>query len=149
MVIKKTPAMPVIYFTTTTTLNDIGKFVGTVAKQLYEAAAKQELLPSGPLQWVYTGADGKPDTIFTLEIALPVTGVPKDQSPFLFKELPAFECITTLHHGNWEHLHEAYDCVIGDCYANGKKLSGVCREQYIYMDFIHPENNLTEVQVGI
>ncbi len=149
MVIKTNPAMPVLFFTTRTTLKNISQYVGTVAKQLYAVAAKQELLPTGPLQWIYIGADGKPDTLFTLEIALPVDGLPKEESLFLYKELTPFECVTTLHHGAWEHLYETYDRLISDVNANGKKLSGVCREQYLYMDFNEPANNLTEVQIGI
>ena len=149
MVIKSVPAIPVLFFTTRTALKDIAQYVGTVAKQLYAVAAKQELLPTGPLQWIYLGADGKPDTVFTLEIALPVDGLPKEESLFLYKELPPFECVSTLHHGAWEHLYKTYDRVIGDVLANGKSLSGFCREQYLYMDFNNPANNITEVQIGI
>ena len=65
MVIRSIPAIPVLFFTTRTALKDIAQYVGTVAKQLFAVAAKQELLPTGPLQWIYLGADEKPDTVFT------------------------------------------------------------------------------------
>ena len=143
------PAIPVLFFTTRTSLKEIGQFVGTVALQLYAEATKQGLLPTGPLQWVYIGADGKPDTVFALEIALPVNGQPKQESIFLYKELPPFECVAVLHQGAWDHLYETYDRVIDEIYSQGKKMTGFCREQYIYMDFNNPVNNITEVQIGV
>jgi effector-binding domain-containing protein len=146
---KTIPAIPVIFFTTRTSLKDIQQFVGNVAEQLYAEAARQHVLPTGPLHWIYNGADGKPDTIFTLEICLPVNKEPAEENIFLFKELPPFHCVSVLHHGAWDHLYETYDRVIGDIYASGKQMTGFCREQYLYMDFNIPGNNLTEVQIGI
>lgn len=141
--------MPVIFFTTRTTLKDLGQFVATVAQQLYAEASAQALLPTGPLQWVYYGADGKPDTEFTLEIALPVSGQLQRESLFLQKELPPFSCVSVFHFGAWDHLYETYDRVIDGIYAGGKRLNGICREQYHYMDFREPTNNITEVMIGV
>jgi effector-binding domain-containing protein len=149
MISKHVPLIPVLSFTTRTSLKEIGRFTGTVARQLYAEAARQELLPTGPLQWIYIGADGKPDTLFALEIALPVYGQSKGVSLFLHKELPPFECVSVLHHGAWDHLYETYDRLIDEISSKGKKLTGFCREQYLYMDFDIPANNITEVQVGI
>lgn len=146
---KSIPAIPVIFFTARTSLKDIQQFVGKVAEQLYAEAARRHLLPTGPLHWIYNGADGKPDTIFTLEICLPVNKEPAEESVFLFKELPPFNCVSVMHHGAWDHLYETYDRVIADIYASGKQMTGFCREQYLYMDFNNPVNNLTEVQIGI
>jgi effector-binding domain-containing protein len=149
MITKHVPPIPVLFFTARTSLKEIGQFVGIVARQLYAEAAKQELLPTGPLQWVYIGADGKPDTVFALEIALPVDGIPKESSVFLHKQLPPFDCVSVLHHGAWDHLYETYDRVIDEIGSQGKKMTGFCREQYIYMDFDKPENNITEVQMEV
>lgn len=149
MIIKTIPPMPVLFFTTRTTLKDISKFVANVAQELYAEANRQGLLPTGSIHWIYTGADGKPDTEFTLDIALPVNLVPAETGEFGFKQLPAFECAATVHHGAWDHLFEAYDRIIGDVYANGRSMTGVCREQYLYMDFANPVNHITEVQIGI
>lgn len=141
--------MNVIYHGTRTTLKDLGQFVGVVAQQLYDTAAKERLLPTGPLQWIYTGADGRPDTEFTLEIALPVNGRLSTGSGFAQKELPAFECLAVTHQGAWDHLFETYDRAIDELHTRGKQMNGVCREQYVYMDFNEPKNNVTEVMIGV
>ena len=146
---KNIPPIPVIYFSTRTTFREISKFVANVAKELYATAASNELLPTGPIHWVYDGADGKPDTEFDLEIALPVNGYLKPWSAFAEKTLPAFECATVLHQGAWDHLFETYDQLIDEIKSQGKQMTGICREQYIYMDFNDPTNNITQVQIGI
>jgi effector-binding domain-containing protein len=146
---KHVPPIPVIFFSTRTSLKELGQFTYSIAKKLYEEAAKQGLLPSGPLQWIYIGADGKADTVFALEIALPVHGQVKKDSAFPHKQLPPFDCISTIHHGAWEHLFETYDHLIDDIHSKGRKMTGFCREQYLYMDLDNPANNITEVQIGI
>jgi effector-binding domain-containing protein len=148
MTVKQLPAVPVLFFSTQTTLAELSKYVAQVAKELYAEAAKLQLLPTGPLQWIYLGADGNPDTVFTLEIALPVETFPI-QSSFKTKILPAFSGAAALHTGNWNTLAATYNKLITEICAAGKQLTGVCREQYIYMDFADPNNNLTEVLVGI
>lgn len=149
MTTKRIPAIPVLYFSTKTSLSQLGPLVGSVAQQLYKEAASQDLLPVGPVQWIYTGADGKPDTIFQLEIALPVNKLSDQLSSFQQKELPVFDCACILHEGAWENLSDSYNKIIGEVYASGNKMSGVVREQYIYMDFNQPENNITEILIGI
>jgi len=149
MTTKKIPPIPVIYFSTRATLRTISKHVGTVAEKLYVEAAKSGLLPTGPIQWIYIGADGRPDTEFTLEIALPIRGIVPPTASFPHKELPEFECASFLHHGEWDHLFETYDRAVDEVVASGKQLNGYCREQYVYMDFKSPVHNLTEVQLGI
>lgn len=149
MDIKKIPPVPVIFFTTRTTLNELSSLVGAVAAELYKEAAAQQLLPVGPITWIYIGADGKPDTVFTLEIALPVHGQPATESLFLYKELPAFQCATTVHYGAWNKLGDAYRRLFAGLQQNGRQANGFCREEYIRMDFADTANNITEVQVGI
>ena len=149
MITKNIPSMRVIYFSTRTTLQHISQFTASIPRQLYDDAAKLQLLPSGPLLWIYEGADGKPGTEFNLEIALPVAGIPPHSEETAIKVLPSFSCISAIHHGSWDCLFETYDRLIDDVHAKGKTLSGWCREQYIHMDLETPFNNITEVQVGI
>ena len=146
---KTTPAIPVIFFTTRTTLKELPNYVVKVAKELYAEAVANDLLPAGPLHWVYIGADGKPDTVFTLEIALPVSGPLKKESVFLQKELPSFTSLSATHNGAWDHLYETYEKLIDEVMVKGNKLSGICRELYHRIDLANPQHNITEVQVGI
>jgi len=147
---KKTmPSLTALVFSTQTSLAQLGKYVVTVARDLYQEAARQGLMPVAPMQWIYTGADGKPNTVFTLEIALPVMGKLTQPSVFDLKELPPFTAFVAIHQGPWEHLYETYDRLIDEVKSTGQQMSGVCREQYLLIDTAHPAHHVTEVQVGI
>ena len=149
MDIKTIPEQPVIFFSTKTNLIELPKLVGNVALSLYKEAAAQDLLPTGPIAWIYYGADGNPTTEFLLEIALPVNAAPKEESVSKYKTLPKFHCAASLHYGGWDKLGVTYQQMAADLQQNGKNFSGIAREQYIYMDFNDPSNHLTEVQLGL
>ena len=149
MEIKTTPPVKVMFFTTRTSLEELESFVLKVAEELYEEITKQQLIPTGPQYWTYHGMDGKPDTVFTLEICVPVNGAPKTESVFLYKELAAFKCAAVLHHGSWDNLSKVYGTAIPNIFAQQKQLNGFFREMYINIDLENPANNITEVQIGI
>lgn len=147
MTTKTHPPLTVLYSTHRTTLNDLGKLIGTVINDLYlEAAGKTAIC--GPAYWIYKGVDGKPDTVFTLEIALPIQGH-FTTSRFLIKNLPSFKNVSHIHEGAWEQLHATYAQMMQHVEANKVPINDECREIYINIDFEKPENNITEVQVGI
>ncbi len=148
MEIKTSPAVTTLFETKQTTLKDLGSFAGIIAAQLYAEAARLQVLPTGPITWRYLGADGKPDTVFTLEILLPING--NVESPqFQTKELPGLKCASTIHYGSWERFPEVYGKFMPEIFAQGRKTTGETRELYLNMDFTNPENNITEIQVGI
>ena len=147
MQIKTHPPITVLYSTHRTTIKDLPQFIGTVMKDLYSEAASHTTV-SGPVYWMYHGMDGNPDTIFTLEIALPIQGE-YPASRFAIKQLPAFKAISHIHEGNWGQLHATYAEMMQHLEANKLPLKDECREIYINIDFQKPENNITEVQVGI
>ena len=147
MNIKTHPPLTVLYSTHQTTIPELDQFVGTVMKDLYLEAANNAVV-SGPVYWIYRGMDGKPETVFTLEIALPVQGK-FSSSKFSIKELPAFKTVAHVHEGAWELLHATYADMMKHIEANKLPMKDECRELYINIDFQKPENNITEVQVGI
>jgi len=149
MEIKTTPPVKVMFFTTRTTLEELEGFAVKVAEQLYTEIAKQQLIPTGPQYWTYHGLDGKPDTVFTLEICVPVNKEPAQESVFLFKELVPFKCAAVLHNGSWDELSHVYDTTIKNIFASQKQMNGFFRELYINIDMTNPANNITEVQIGI
>ena len=149
MEIKTLPPINVLYYSTETTLKDLGQYVFNVAKQLYTECCKTHILPTGPVYWVYYGADGNPDKVFTLEIALPVNHPPIASSLFKFKQLPAFKCIEAVHYGNWNELHTTYAQVVPALLAEGHTLSNCSREMYVNIDLTHPQNNITTLQIGV
>jgi effector-binding domain-containing protein len=143
------PPLPVLFFLTRATIPELSTFAGKVARKLYAEAARQNLLPTGPLHWVYYGMDGKPDTVFTLEIALPVDGSAVEESLFLYKELPKFTCLSATHYGKWDNMHHTYEMLISEIKTSEKKMDGIFRELYLNIDFNKPENDVTIVQIGV
>lgn len=147
MTIKTHPPLTVLFSTHKTTIQELDPLVGTVMKDLYTEASKNTVV-TGPVYWIYHGADGRPDTIFTLEIALPIQGV-FESSRFQTKVLPAFKSVSHVHEGVWQQLPITYAQMMQHIEANKIPLKDECRELYLNIDFQKPENNITEVQVGI
>ena len=149
MEIKIAPPVKVMFFTARTSLEELESFVVKVAESIYAEITRQGLIPTGPQYWTYQGMDGKPDTVFTLEICIPVNAAPKTESVFLYKELPAFTCVSVLHNGSWDNLGKVYSTTMPNILAQQKQPNGFSREMYINIDLENPANNITEVQIGI
>jgi effector-binding domain-containing protein len=93
--------------------------------------------------------DGKPDTRFTLEIALPVQGkIPTALLPF-FKQIPAFRCLVSRYEGPWEGLAEEYRAMMQYVGDNQLKMNGVYAESFLHIDFNDPASQITEVHIGL
>lgn len=140
--------MTVLFSSHQTTLAGLKNLVANIAKELYTEAIRNNLLVSGPQYWIYHGMDGKPDTVFTLEIALPVQGQ-LASSKFATKELPPFKAVTTLHERAWDQMGLTYGQLMQHVFMNNLKLTNECRELYLNVDFDNPDNNRTEIQVGV
>jgi effector-binding domain-containing protein len=111
--------------------------------------ADLDLLVCGPQYWFYYGVDGRPETKFTLEVALPVQGkIPSALLPY-FKRIPAFRCLTSRYQGPWEGIAEEYKRMLQYISDNDLKMSGVYAESFLHIDFDDPANQITEIQIGI
>jgi effector-binding domain-containing protein len=141
----------VLYFETETSFKDIMQYVRVVAHRLYREAYRKELEVTGPVYWIYVGADGNPETHFNLTIALPVSYSEADlaDSEFKMKYLNTFNCVAGHLYGSWEGLGRMYGELANDLTAQKLIMSGENREIYLNMDFQNPENNITEVQIGV
>ncbi|WP_127128257.1 GyrI-like domain-containing protein [Pseudoflavitalea rhizosphaerae] len=148
MEIKTHPPVTVLYSSHQTTLNTLHQYVGTVLQDLLAEAANQKALISGPVYWVYHGSDGKPDTEFTLEIALPVQGM-SNSGKFGLKQLPAFKALVHEHVGAWEDLPSVYGQLLKFIDDRKIAINDECREIYVNIDFQDPRNNITTVQMGV
>lgn len=143
--------MQVLYFTTKTTLSTMHEYVLNMPAELYKEAVRLNLFIAGPQYWIYYGADGKPETEFTLEIAVPVNGKASGSSNFQLKKLPALNYVSAIHNGDWKELGKTYEKIIGSVYANHLSVLSTkeCREMYLNIDTENPSNNITEVLIGI
>ncbi|CAG5009883.1 hypothetical protein DYBT9275_04589 [Dyadobacter sp. CECT 9275] len=145
------PPLTALCFETQTSFKDMLQYVRVIARRLHISAIASGLEIAGPIQWIYVGADGQPDTLFSLTIALPIVPPGKiiDIPEFAVKNLPAFRCISSRHDGDWGRLGETYGLIIGNVISESRVMTGENRELYIHMDFENPDYNITEVQVGI
>lgn len=148
MEIKQIKPQTVYFKSFETSLKDLTNYVQNTPSEMYENLEKYGIQPIGHQIWCYFGGDGNPNTKFTLEIAIPVSKLLSIQG-MDFKELSDFKCASKIHNGPWHNLKETYQSLINDIYKSGNSLGIECREVYIQCDFDNPENNITEIQIGI
>ena len=146
---KKINPFQALVFRTETKLTEINRYVRTKAREIYADVIANKCEITGPVYWIYYGADGNPNTVFSLEIAVPVFSTGNYTGIFELKVIPEFGCISEIHEGAWERLNETYGKLIEQALADGVAINPVSREIYIHMDFNSPENNITEVQLGV
>jgi effector-binding domain-containing protein len=139
------PAVTVLYSSHRTTLKELQQ-LGPVSKEVYREAANHSFV-SGPVYWIYRGADGNPATVLTLEIAVPIQGF-FNSSKFEIKQLPPFKAVVHRHEGSWEQLAASYGQIMQFVESNRIPIKDEFREIFINIDFQQPANNITEVQVG-
>lgn len=146
--VKSVQPINFLFFRTETSLHELSKFFD-VAPALFAEALKHNLQVTGPIHWHYFGFTdvSKP---FTLEIALPVSEtIPGYDGPFHFKRTEVFKCVSVMHDGNWLELGQSYQKLTGHAAALKLMPTGNNREVYVNVDFVNPEANVTEVQLGV
>jgi effector-binding domain-containing protein len=153
MLIRTHPFMTVLYSSRQARLADLPTLAdhgsGNIARELYRYVADLDLMVCGPQYWFYYGVDGKPDTRFTLEVALPVQGrIPTALLPY-FKQIPAFRCLSSRYEGPWEGIGRQYELMLQYIKENGLKMSGIYAESFLHIDIDHPGNHITEIQIGL
>lgn len=148
MYVKTHPPVTVLYSQHQTSLQQLSQFVGTVVKDLCAEATQHNALISGAPIWIYHGMDGKPDTVFTLEIAIPIQGDFKP-SRFAIKQLQPFKAVTHTHEGAWDTMSETYGEILHHIDANKIPMNEECREVYLNIDFQQQEYNVTQIQMGV
>jgi effector-binding domain-containing protein len=148
MYVKTHPPVTILYSRHQTTIPQLSQFVGNVVKELYAEAVQHNVLISGAPIWIYHGADGKPDTVFTLDIAIPIQGH-LESSRFAIKQLQPFKAVTHTHEGAWSSLTNTYQEIMQHIDANKIPMNEECREVYLNIDFQQPEYNVTQVQMGV
>lgn len=147
-IMKEVQPISFLFFRTETTLGELGNFFH-VANELHAEALKRKLQVTGPIHWHYFGfiEISKP---FTLEIALPVGEVLQEyDGPFHFKRTQNFKCVTLIHEGDWLQMTDSYEKLIQYTHANQFTPAGVSREIYMNVDFVNPQANVTEIQLGV
>ncbi|GAB3328403.1 hypothetical protein GCM10027299_30650 [Larkinella ripae] len=146
MQIKEAKPLTTLAFSTRTTLPELNHFVRTIARQLYREAIRLDLEITGPIVWQYDGVDGNPETVFGLDIVLPVQqfqGEPADG--LAFKKLEGWQCAYTEHDGGWDQLMTTYGPFMNGLVQGGYPIGSLSREAYVNVDFENPANNVTQI----
>lgn len=138
-----------LFFRTETRVSELANFI-PVAQELFKEAVNKNLKIMGPIHWHYFGFNGDVNATFTLEVVLPVSEVLSDyDGKFHFKRTEAFKCVTLIHEGSWLDIPASYGKIAAFMNNNQLKPVGVSREVYINSDLLHPEANISEIQVGV
>jgi effector-binding domain-containing protein len=146
MHIKTYPPLTVLSSIHQTSISELQQF-GPVMAELYAEAGRKSFI-NGPLHWIYYGMDGKSDTIFTLEIALPVRKAFHTEK-FRIRELGFFKAITFPHEGPWEQLPGSHAQIMERLGEHHIPVTNECREVFLNINFAAPEKNMTEIQIGV
>jgi effector-binding domain-containing protein len=121
-----------------------------IAKELFKDAVRLDLHPSGPIHWHYFGFTGDESKPFTLEVCLPVAILPTHyQGKLHVQRTENFKAVSLIHEGGWQDIPKSYGLIMNFIQQNHLQPTGVTRELYINADFINPEANVTEIQMGI
>ncbi|MEC5148217.1 DJ-1/PfpI family protein [Chitinophaga sp. 212800010-3] len=131
-----------------TNLAGMLELVRTEIREAYQQAAAAGLEICGAPEWHYYQFDGQPDTVFTLDIGLPVAATKPVPAPWQCETLPPFQSVSMQHNGPWEQLGETYGKLIAGMQLLGMQMSGYTREQYLRFNFDQPAQNLTNVLIG-
>jgi effector-binding domain-containing protein len=150
MQIKEVKPINFLHFRTKTRISELGRFVGIIARELYRDATYNDLEVTGPVYWNYFGFDGDESGSFVLEIALPVAEIHSAYNgKFRLKREGSFHCVSTIHEGSWFDLPRSYSMITEFLTAKGLEPCACNREIYLNIDFMNPNANVTEIQIGI
>lgn len=149
MEVKNVKPTKIFYHSEVTTLKEISELAVREIDNLCKDAEELGLKETGPLQFLYYGCDDKPDTQFTLEIAMEVDQEKSYDGKYKFKDLEGFTCASTVHNGDIEKIGETYEKFMPEVFKSGKQVTDHTRE--VYHKWIAPESaeNVTEIQIGI
>lgn len=148
LTVNETDAFQALTFVTNATLKTISEH-NHVPENLYDEASRLGLIPSGPIQYIYTGVDGNEDNVFRLAIALPIEQPGEKPFAFIYREFPTFRHASYTYTGPWSDLLGVYDALFSQLYRDGYANDGRVREVYRVVDLENPANNVTDIQIGL
>lgn len=102
IVVKETSVVPILSMQQQMSVDEFGYYYG----KLFEQIAQKHLTVAGPLMAIYHDKEFHPDSTM-IELAAPIAQ--KQQATRL---LPGALCATTIHHGAYSALSEAYGALL-------------------------------------
>jgi DNA-binding transcriptional MerR regulator len=124
--------------------DEIGSHLG----QLGGAVGRLATGPPYTLYWIDEYLPDKSD----IEVCVPITRV-ADVEGITCRVVPAADCVSTIHAGSYETLHDSYSRAFAYISGNNLDSSTPIRERYlkdpIHPDVTGPDDYLTEIAVPV
>ena len=139
--IKNSPAMNVLTARAKMSVDEFGKYYGT----LFERVPKDRVTPTGLNGARYFDQEFNPESS-DIEVFIGVRE--RDKADTVMESC---ECAMTVHHGGYSTLSEAYGAVVNWIMENGYEIAGAPFDLYIKTQFdsLSPEDWETEVYFPI
>ena len=139
--IKNSPAMNVLTARAKMSVDEFGKYYGT----LFERVPKDQVTPTGLNGARYFDQEFNPESS-DIEVFIGIRE--KDKADTVMESC---ECAMTVHHGGYSTLSEAYGAVVNWIMENGYEIAGAPFDLYIKTQFdsLSPEDWETEVYFPI
>lgn len=132
-----------------TTLATMGKFIEATNDAFEENEKAGKIHAEGPAVFIYDGADGNPDTEFTLKIGTEVSADQKPVDGFKIADLPKYESVSSVYCGPMSSIKDAYGQLFGELMQQGFEPTGIGRETYLHWEGMDSENNITLISVEV
>lgn len=126
---------------------EVNPFIERLMRELESAGLK----PSGPMEFIYTGASSDINKEFNLEIAQPVSGNAKlgMLKEFELKHIPEFTCLTETFKGRMDQIFDTYTHLYEKIGKKNINTTDIVREVYQNWVSLSSDQNIVEIQVGI
>ncbi len=124
---------------------------GTLWNELMGFLHQRSAAPAGPPIALYHD-EGYKESDVDVEAAQPIAKAPQAEGRVKIRELPAVTVASTIHHGPYTSLSQAYDALIPWIEANGYQIVGAAREVYLEMKADAAQDDpdsVTEVQLPV
>ena len=148
---KEIPARVFLASKRTLTIPEIPAFSQAVLGDLFKEASKLGLTVTGPVEFIYFGCTGNPETRFDLYIAIPVKDKAADAGRFEYYESAAFECVYQDYVGSMKGIGNAWSSFIGEAEQSGIVYHDQNHIREVYKKWVDFESdeNVTELQAQI
>lgn len=144
------PAQKALVKTVRTSLQNIVAGIGNWPDQLMADANKNGLSMAGAMVYIYKGFDDKPDTVFELQMCLPVVDYATYHGEFEAKEIAEFSCVESMYVGSMPDLaQKGWAAFMSKASNEQTSFSQEAREVYVkWLGFHSPENQVL-LQMGL
>lgn len=131
------------------TLPELKAYADTAIPTLCAKIEALGLKICAPLEFIYFGIDGKPETRFDLIVAFPINDKKEAAGQFEYYESEPFQCVYMDYNGGMAGIGEAWGAFVNAAMAAGLAMTGQYRE--VYKNWVAEDSgdNVTELQIGV